>query len=222
MTRPTIGVTGAAHKGRIMWLCSAFLVWIFGGRPVRITAKRNSPPPLDGLIIGGGDDISAHLYGGELVPEIRIDKDRDTLELDLLQNTAADKTPTLGICRGSQMMNISRGGTLHGDIYKVYPKAKRIRTTLPRKRVTLDEGSRLQQILGAKRTLVNALHHQSVNTLGENLSANAHDGQSIIQGIEDKTHPFFIGVQWHPEFMPFHPRQWRLFRQLIKAAKKQT
>ena len=73
----------------------------------------------------------------------------------------------LGICRGSQMINVALGGSLHTDIYEVYEQAPRMRTVLPRKTVSVVHGSRLDRILRCNPCRVNALHHQSVDRLGE-------------------------------------------------------
>lgn len=191
-----------------------------GARSVRITANRPFPiERLDGLVIGGGDDIAARLYGLTIEdPTVRIDPQRDALELEALDWAAHRNLPVLGICRGAQMINIHRGGTLHVDIYETYREAPRLRTTLPRKRVSIVPGSRLGDILGLQSCRVNALHHQSVDRPGGGVELVARDEAGIIQAIEVPGHPFLLGVQWHPEFLIHAGHQQRLFGALAKAA----
>jgi putative glutamine amidotransferase len=197
-----------------------FAVWRAGGNTVRLRAdKRISLEGLDGLIVGGGDDISADLYGGEIIPGIKIDKARDDMELLLLKQAYRMKLPILGICRGSQMINISRGGSLHSEISEAYPDFKNVRTILPRKQVHIKKGSRLDQILDCRHCVINALHHQSVDRLGEGLEIVARDEFGIIQATENIDYStFLIAVQWHPELLIFSKGHQRLFYNLVYAA----
>jgi putative glutamine amidotransferase len=222
MTKPVIGVTGARDRGRFMWWFSALALRIFGARPLRITPpmRAGDLKGLDGLLIGGGDDIGAELYGGLPVPDVRIDPARDMLELDLLKAMLPDGLPVLGICRGAQMLNIALGGTLNQDIYEVFVKAPRMRTVLPRKRVSIESGSRLRDIVGMDCVIVNSLHHQSVQQPGRGLSVSGIDEFDIVQAIEDASHPFRIGVQWHPEFLIYRRAHRRLFSAFVKACKE--
>jgi putative glutamine amidotransferase len=174
---------------------------------------------LDGVIVGGGDDISATIYGGEIDPAVRIDPDRDALELQVLRHASAHALPVLGICRGAQMINVFLGGSLHTDIYAVYEQAPRQRTVLPRKTVHVNPDSKLGSILECLSCRVNALHHQSVDQLGRELRVVARDDHDMIQAIEDPGDRFVIGVQWHPEFLIFDRGQRRLFHHLVEAAR---
>jgi len=219
VNRPRIGVTTSDHKSQLAWFFDWLAVWRSGGHPVRLSAGRpDDSDELDGLIVGGGDDIEAHLYDGSLQMDVRVDPERDKLELALLAKMAPEGKPILGICRGSQMINIFYGGTLHQDIYMVYEKTPRMRTVLPRKTVLIEDGSRLGDIMGIDECRVNSLHHQSVDRLGEGLEIVAHEPSGVVQGVECPGHPFLIGVQWHPEFLIFTGAQQRLFRALVKAA----
>lgn len=217
--RPLIGVTASATHGRIMWWFNRFAVWRAGGRPVRITADDPLPAErVDGLLIGGGDDIAPTLYGGEVRPGIRIDPRRDSVELSMLEHVLPSQKPVLGICRGSQMLNVAMGGNLHADIYETYGDIPKLRTALPKKSVSIRPGTRLAEFLECQDCRVNALHHQSVNLLGDGLQIAAEDQHGIIQGIEIKdTSRFVFGVQWHPEFLVFDRGQQRLFRRLVAA-----
>lgn len=220
MTRPLIGITGSAKRGWLMWQLNRFAVWRAGGRPVRLTP--GSTPELsryDGFVIGGGDDIGADLYDGEAALTIRADPARDQLEQRVLGWAEEESRPVLGICRGAQMINIERGGSLHQDIYAVYAGLKKQRTVLPRKTVHIEAGTRLAALLnGETSRRVNVLHHQSVARLGRNLKISARDSVGMIQAIECTDRDFLLGVQWHPEFLIFDRYQQNLFRALVSAA----
>lgn len=217
--RPVIGVTTSVYKSRLAWFFDWLAVWRAGGRPVRLCPGDGADPArLDGLIVGGGDDIEAHLYGGEIALDVRVDPERDRLELQLLESVVPDGKPVLGICRGAQMVNVFYGGTLHGDVQAVYEEARRMRTVLPRVTVEIDPGTRLGNILGLARCRVNSLHHQSVDRLGRGLTAVAHERSGIVQGIECADADFLVGVQWHPEFLVLSGAQQRLFGALVSAA----
>ena len=203
---------------------------------------------LHGLIIGGGTDVDPLHYGEDSVADdddqpgtvldwiigltlglARMlfatgsnqdyDPDRDTLETGLIRRALYEDIPILGICRGAQLMNVVLGGTLHQSIEHFYTEDTRnVRSILPRKRITLAAHSHLQQILQTPTCIVNALHDQSIRTPGEQVTISATEHTGVIQAIERREHRYFIGVQWHPEYMPQSAAQLRLFRQLVHSA----
>ncbi|MAX33911.1 MAG: gamma-glutamyl-gamma-aminobutyrate hydrolase [Halomonadaceae bacterium] len=218
MTRPLIGITTSDRKSRLAWFFDWLAVWRHGGRPLRLSPSRPVPETLDGLIIGGGDDIEAHLYGGEVRFDVRVDPERDALELDLLERFTPSRCPVLGICRGAQLINVYMGGTLDSDIYTTYEGLKRRRTVLPRKTVDIVADSKLHRILGVSWCRINSLHHQAVQDAGRGIEIVARDRDGLVQGIESREHDFLIGVQWHPEWLIFNRPQQRLIRALVDAA----
>jgi len=220
MSRPLIGITTSDYKSQLAWCFDWFAVWRHGGRPLRLSPSRPLPEHLDGLIIGGGDDIQAHLYGGEVQLDVRLDPARDELELSLLNRFIPQNTPVLGICRGAQLINVHLGGTLDPDIYTTHEGLKRRRTVLPRKTVDIVGGSQLYQLLGVTWCRVNSLHHQAVNQAGKDIKIVARDRDGLVQGIESEAHDFLIGVQWHPEWLIFNRPQQRLISALVAAAKQ--
>nr|WP_273422864.1 type 1 glutamine amidotransferase [Halomonas sp.] len=220
MSRPLIGITTSDYKSQLAWCFDWFAVWRHGGRPLRLSPSRPLPEHLDGLIIGGGDDIQAHLYGGEVQLDVRLDPARDELELSLLNRFIPQNTPVLGICRGAQLINVHLGGTLDPDIYTTHEGLKRRRTVLPRKTVDIVGGSQLYQLLGVTWCRVNSLHHQAVNQAGKDIKIVARDRDGVVQGMEAEAHDYLIGVQWHPEWLIFNRPQQRLISALVAAAQQ--
>lgn len=223
MTRPLIGVSTAA-RFTPAWPFLALSVWLAGGRPRRITPKTpiDRFDDVDGLIIGGGDDIGAGLYGAKAVLKTRIDPARDEAELKLLERFWRRHVPVLGICRGAQMLNVFRKGTLYQDIFAVYEHAPRMQTILPRKRVEITAGSRLRDVLGVDSLTVNSLHHQSVAEVGEDVEIVARDQNDIAQALELDGPIWRLGVQWHPEFLFYRSAHLGLFRQLVAQSRKRA
>lgn len=202
---------------------TALSIRVVGGRSLRIVPGDDIDHligRIDGLVVGGGDDISADLYGGVIVPDVRLDPERDELEVTLLRRVLPSGLPILGICRGAQMLNVASGGNLIADIYTLDPPPPKMRTVLPRKTVTLAQGSRLARIAKLQWFRVNALHHQAIDSLGRALVVVARDKAGIVQAIEGTEPPFRIGVQWHPELLIFKRSQRRLFRGLVRAAER--
>jgi len=221
-TRPVIGITTSRQKSTLAWLCDLWSVWHAGGQPRRIKPGGDIPDinDLDGLVIGGGDDIGAELYKGELSLDVRIDPERDRLEHRLLDDALKARLPVLGICRGSQMINVHLGGTLHVDIYETFHAKRKMRTVLPRMRVDIEPDSLLHAIVDRDSCRVNSLHHQAVDKLGDDLRVAARDEHGVIQATESTTYPFLLGVQWHPEFLIFTPAQQAIFKALVNNVRE--
>ncbi len=220
MSRPCIAVTTSRRSGWRIFPLVAFNVWMAGGRATRWTEAGDVDiAAVDGVIIGGGDDISPSLYGGQLVKEARLDPDRDAMERRIVEDSFDRRKPVLGICRGSQMLNVALGGTLHQDAYGVFHDSERHRTILPKKTVCIEPGTRLAALAGTEPMRINALHTQAVNDLGRGLRVAARDPGGMIQAIERMRDPFAIGVQWHPEHLFYAHRQQSLFRALVAAAR---
>ena len=151
------------------------------------------------------------------------DPERDQLETRLVRHALYHELPVLGICRGAQLMNVVLGGTLHRDIGHFYTEeTHNVRSILPSKLVTVVDQSRLGRILGRDRCRVNALHDQSVDRLGEPLRVAAREPSGVIQAIEHPEHPWFIGVQWHPEYIPQSRVQQGLFQGLVECARERV
>jgi putative glutamine amidotransferase len=216
--RPRIGVTTGRWKGRAMRLANSLGVWLAGGTPVRIgPGLRTRFDDLDGLIVGGGVDIESRLYGVDTTDEWPYDPDRDALELRGLDWVERHDRPVLGICRGAQLLNVHRGGTLIHDLARSHSHYRNPRSMFPCKTAHPEPESRLAELVGTDPLRINALHHQAVDRLGEGMAVAAIDDGGIVQAIEFTGHRFRVGVQWHPELMLWYRRQRRLFRALLAA-----
>ncbi len=147
------------------------------------------------------------------------DKDRDTFEFTLIEQAVSAGIPILGICRGAQLLNVFFGGSLFQDLTAFYMETPQISTVLPHKTAVVEPGSRLAEILKARRVWINALHLQAVDMLGRDIRISAREPNQVIQAIEHIRHPFVIGVQWHPEYLPHKREHQRLFHALIAAAR---
>jgi len=148
-----------------------------------------------------------------------LENDRDLLEKALISQALAEGKPILGICRGMQLLNVVRGGTLNRDLSGFYVETPKTRSLLPVKKVYLRADSQLARIFAATTVRVNALHDQAVATLGCRLRVVGREGNEVIQAIE-AIDRWCIGVQWHPEYLPQKKVQQRLFRALIRATQR--
>ena len=146
---------------------------------------------------------------------------RDALEAPLIQAALEHNIPVLGVCRGMQLLNVVLGGTLHQEIADVYEDVRHPYTVLPHKRIKIQRCSKLAHILRRTTTKVNALHHQSINKLGEGLCIVAQSQSGIVEAIETQGTAFVLGVQWHPEFMIQFKSQRRIFHALVDASIRQ-
>ncbi|WP_227284738.1 MULTISPECIES: gamma-glutamyl-gamma-aminobutyrate hydrolase family protein [Paracoccaceae] len=217
--KPRIGVTVSHRSGWRIFPLMALGVWLAGGKALRWqSAEDVDISAVSGVIIGGGDDIAPALYGGEIVIGARLDEARDEMEKSVLEQAFDAGLPILGICRGSQMLNVVLGGDLDQDAYAT-TGGRRFNTILPRKSVHIKPGSRLARIAGFDVMKVNAMNTQAVCKLGTGLAVAARDEDGMIQAVERVKEPFALGVQWHPEHLFYARRQRALFRALVAAAK---
>ncbi len=180
---------------------------------------------LDGLILPGGADIPPSEYGEETHETVNLlDDERFLFERELstrwIENS--DK-PLLGICLGSQWINVSSGGSLVQDIPSELGTVHRDPENPITHPVTLEPDSRLAKIFGQNEFDVNSSHHQAVDGesgLGRNLRIVARSPDGVVEATES-TDPdrFLIGVQWHPEkLMPEDARQAKLLKAFVAAA----
>ena len=151
------------------------------------------------------------------------DPDRDRLERHMIEHALYHHLPLMGICRGAQLMNVVLGGSLHQKIEHFYTEETgNVRSVLPSKAIEISASSLLRQVLDTARCNVNALHDQSIKDLGDDVLVSAREHSGVVQAIERHSHRFFVGVQWHPEYMPQSKTQLRLFQHLVDNARIQA
>lgn len=170
---------------------------------------------LDGLLLTGGGDIAPARYGQEPeAPTQPSDLTRDAHEFGLLDLAVERSLPTVGVCRGMQIINVHAGGTLtqHVPTHAALdlPPATEVH------QVHIAAGSQCEQIYGSTKA-VNSLHHQAVDVLGEGFVATAVAEDGTAEAIEHRELPF-VAVQWHPEMMPTSATD-PLFGWLIESAR---
>jgi len=191
-----------------------------GGRPVLIPpsdgAVDETLDAVDGLLFSGGSDLDPELYDQEPHAETAgVVAERDRAELALLEAALARDMPVLAVCRGSQVLNVARGGDLVQHLPDVVGDDKHKHTpgTFADHDVTLEPGTRLAELLG-ERAPVKSHHHQGFGSIGAGLRVAAHAEDGTIEAVEDPAHPFAFGVLWHPEA----GEDRKLFEELVGAA----
>lgn len=162
-------------------------------------------PRLDGLLLSGGADIEPARYGEEPHPLVdEPDKILDEIELFLASWAVQEDIPTLGVCRGMQVLNVALGGTLYQDIDDLRPGSLRhSRREHPRDfiahTVEVQPGSHMEQALGTRSVKVNSLHHQAVNKPGNGVVISGHAEDGVAEMLELPGNRFILAVQYHPE-----------------------
>lgn len=221
--RPLIGVTKPNHGDRASFWAACLALRLAGADTIPITADRpGDETSIDGLLLGGGTDIHPALFGMAPKPHYPYDEDRDQMELAWVRRAYRQDLPTLGICRGAQFLNVAAGGGLHMDVTGTFTQTRYPQHWLEqayfRKRVVIEPGSRLHAIVGADAMWVNSIHQQAVHGLGDGLKVSAREVKGAVQAIEDSSKRFWLGVQFHPEFMLYRAQIRRIFSAFVAAS----
>ncbi|MCH8536380.1 MAG: gamma-glutamyl-gamma-aminobutyrate hydrolase family protein [Alkalimonas sp.] len=223
MARPVIAITGPERGAFGPRFCVALAVRCYGGIPLQLRpSQRHSQHAFDGVVVTGGHDVDPVLYAAEPEVHPRYDQERDKLEMAIIKQALDKRLPLLGICRGAQLLNVSRGGNLWQHLKDHRANTSHRWTVLPLKTLCLEKTeSMLSRLLQSERCKINSLHNQAINEVGKDLQVVARDLDDIVQAVEDPNFDYLLGVQWHPEFLLFLSRQRRLFKALIEAARQQ-
>ncbi|MGH7124788.1 MAG: gamma-glutamyl-gamma-aminobutyrate hydrolase family protein [Stellaceae bacterium] len=235
MAQPVIGLTLDAEApggySKLPWYairenyCEA--VVRAGGLPVLLPHEVEQADAylrmIDGLVVtGGAFDVDPAIFGAETRHATVQTKDRRTqFELAVTKRALGANRPILGICGGEQLLNVVLGGTLIQHIPDEVPGALVHEQKNPRHepahRVRFAEGTRLREIAGSAEAPVNSTHHQAVKAPAPGVVVSAIAPDGIIEGIEEPSRRFCIGVQWHPEY-GISDADRRLFAAFIEAA----
>ena len=237
--RPVIGLTHSIQqdeKRLMMPLSYANVVREAGGTPVLLPITRDEEviasyaELVDGVLFSGGEDVDPSYYGedqlwacGDVLPL------RDEFEIKLVR-ILLDKhpnKPVLGVCRGEQVLNVAMGGTLYQDLKSQLPGCiahqQHQIASYTSHRVMIDAGSKLHEIYGETLIMTNSHHHQAVKEIAEGLAVTAAAADGVIEGFENPDHPYFVGVQWHPERLVEQEENAihkRLFKSFVDACRK--
>ena len=229
--RPLIGITSDYNDKLTQYAlpypyCEA--VEAAGGLPVMLpyrVPEATIPAyvdALDGIVFSGGNDLDPAAWGEPRHDKaVAIDPLRERFERALIAEVERRRLPALGICLGSQLMNVHRGGTLHqfiGD-FSTDIEHRRLGTEWDaRHDVTLAPESIVATTIGGTTLRANTSHKQSIRQPGQGLRVIATAPDGVVEGVEDPTFPLFVGVQWHPERQHAEPAQRAIFRLLIDRA----
>ena len=172
----------------------------------------------DGVLLPGGGDLSGRWSGQGSHPTLYdVDEEQDAFDLAVASFALSQGIPLLSICRGTQVVNVGRGGTLIQDMDSHDSEIKHHRHHVHD--VTVEE-SRLRGIVG-QGVEVSCYHHQCIDRLGEDLVVTARSEEGVIEAVEMPSAPgFYVGVQWHPEdTWRTDAKQLALFEALVAAAR---
>jgi putative glutamine amidotransferase len=230
VARPVIGITAYAEPS-VRWgvwdvpaavipLAYVRQVEAAGGRAVIVPPSEEGIDEmldaLDGVLFSGGSDIDPSEYGHDAHPETSGTRpERDRGELALLRAALERDMPVLAVCRGSQVLNVARGGDLVQHLPEVVGDEKHKHTpgVFADHEVEVEAGTRLGSLLG-ERTPVKSHHHQGFGRVGDGLVEAAWAEDGTLEAVEDPSKRFALGVLWHPE----EGEDAALFRALVDEA----
>ena len=229
MARPLIGITTYVTPAKWNhWDTEAALIPVdyvnaverAGGRALLVPPSEDGVEEtlqaLDGLLFSGGSDLDPGLYDQEPHEETSGTHEmRDRAELALLEAALERDMPVLAICRGSQVLNVARGGDLVQHLPEVVgdEKHKEVLGEFSDHEISVEQASRLGEIVG-ERTVVKSSHHQGFGRIGEGLVTTAWADDGTIEALEDPSRRFALGVLFHPE----EGEDAALFRALVEEA----
>lgn len=206
-----------------------------GGIPIPIALNDNLDvikevyKTVSAILLPGGEDVNPTRYGEAPHPKLgKVDDLRDEVEINLARWAFKDLKPTLAICRGIQVMNVALGGSLYQDLPSqgfaelthASPEASEMWTHLAHE-INIEPSSKLAKLLGENKIKVNSIHHQAIKQIAPTLRISAKSPDGVVEAAESETHPFFIGVQCHPETLYQNPNSpWlKLFAAFTGAGK---
>ena len=183
-----------------------------GGEPVILDPAANRPADVvrtfDGVLLPGGGDVLPSIYGETAHPTFgAAEPGRDEYEIELVRLALDADLPLFAICRGIQVLNVARGGTLIQDIPSEVTHAEPHDVREPRVAIAhpvwVTSGSLLERLMRERvddeSVPVNSRHHQAVKQLGSGLVVSGTAPDGVVEAVEDPLRRFCLGVQWHPE-----------------------
>lgn len=207
--KPLIGITGnyeleeKRHTLRAFYTDSIIRA---GGVPLILPAQLDFIEDYlricHGILFTGGGDLDPAYFGQAPSAHLgEINPPRDAFEIELARSILTLGKPALGICRGCQIMNVAAGGSLIQDLAGDFCHDQKAPREYPIHDIFIAKDSQLSAILGSDKIKVNSFHHQAVDQPGQGMCVSALAQDGTAEAIELYGHPFFVGVQWHPEGM---------------------
>lgn len=251
MKKPIIGITSnfttKDEVGKITHLGASLQQWqlladdyikaieLAGGVPMILPIVENFEnlipvlEVLDGLIMTGGNDVNPLLYNK--APESTLGEiciKRDNAELGIFQKALNDfNIPIMGICRGCQLLNVIKGGTLHQDLVAAkVTEREHFLANYPINYATqiakIKPESKLHEIFRSDEIRINSFHHQGIDKLGDDLVITASGEDGVVEAIEQLGDRFVMGLQWHPEMLSGKSNNsYKLFEAFVAACAKE-
>ena len=232
MARPVVGITTYVVPATFgVWELESVLVPAdyvqaverAGGRALLVPPSddgvEETLDALDGLIFSGGPDLDPGLYGESPHAETNgVVAERDRAELTLLQAALGRDLPVLAICRGSQILNVARGGDLVQHLPDVvgHERHKHTPGVFADHDVELVQDEPLYPLLGASHR-VKSHHHQGLGRIGDGLRVAAHAHDGTVEAVWEPSRRFAVGVLWHPEA---NAGDAALFDELVEQARR--
>ncbi|MGM0767115.1 MAG: gamma-glutamyl-gamma-aminobutyrate hydrolase family protein [Pseudomonadota bacterium] len=216
----TIGISGPVRRSLAHRLINLGLK-LHGARTHYIRpGSKVDVSLLDGLVLSGGTHVDPSLYGQQSTVTARYDPRRDQTDQRLLTQAQRLKLPVLGICRGAQFINVFLGGSLCQNVTPLRINTRHRPLLLPMQTVRLVDNTRLARLMDSPVIGANRIHSQTIKRLGRGLRVVALDNDRFVQAIESTGDQWLMGVQWHPEYLLYHPGHRRIFSHFVDAARR--
>lgn len=229
----TVDVSGMERTGKLTLGSSyADAITSAGGIPLLLPPVEDAEAAqryvelCDGFVFSGGRDISPARYGDPADhPSVNLlNPRRENFDISLIKAVFAAGKPILGVCLGSQELNVALGGGLMQDI------PSQTSSTINHKpgnfnlhhSIDITTGSLLHEIVSTTTLQVNSIHHQASDRLGSGVVVMARAPDGVVEAFEvEHAKAFCVGVQWHPEHLTEHPEHLAVYGALVKAAAEQ-
>ncbi len=167
-----------------------------------------------GVVLSGGGDLHSKYYNEELHPKAALINDhRDTFEIELCKKALERDMPIFCICRGTQLLNVVLGGTLHQHIEGHVKHENDIDDVIHS--ATVVKGGYLDEMFENKTFTVNSIHHQAIKDVAESIEVLAYC-DNIVEAVKVKDKTFVVGVQYHPERIYDNVESKLLFDEFIR------
>lgn len=180
---------------------------------------------FDGLVLPGGGDVNPSQYGQDSAPQTYgVNAQRDEFEFALCAAAIELQLPLLAICRGTQVLNVALGGTLHQHIADDFPGHGKpgVEGGQNVHPVLLVAQSRVADAMSSTLVDSSCHHHQAIDRLGAGLRVTARCEDGTVEAIELEGPGWVAGVQWHPEdTAAIDPAQQGLFDAFVSIARRE-